>query len=270
MTIADDARVLVLGNGPSLKQADFAAFKGVDTIGMNAAYRYWDRIGWSPTHYACLDSQVVLSHADAIAGMIREGRFRHAFLHWHLLKRYPDLSGHPAVTFLCQLSHGPDDVKRCAALGLRYTPSRFFASRDIDRVTTGSASIRFAGDRGYRRIGLIGIDCRYREILPEARSQGGLILEIERDVKENPNYFFDDYQRTGDRYHIPNPQAFGGDLHIRCLETLARDNVELGFGLDIRVLTTESELYTRKVFALDSLPGFLGQSPESSPHPIGG
>jgi hypothetical protein len=40
--------LVVLGNGPSLAGFDFSRFRGFDAIGMNAAYRYWDEIGWYP------------------------------------------------------------------------------------------------------------------------------------------------------------------------------------------------------------------------------
>ncbi len=40
---------IVMGNGPSLKGFDFTRLNGVTTLGMNAAYRYWDQIGWYPT-----------------------------------------------------------------------------------------------------------------------------------------------------------------------------------------------------------------------------
>ena len=48
--------LVVLGNGPSLEGFDFARLRPFDVIGMNAAYRYWDEIGWYPTYYICLDT----------------------------------------------------------------------------------------------------------------------------------------------------------------------------------------------------------------------
>ena len=69
---------IVLGNGPSLKGFDFARLDGVASLGMNAAYRYWDQIGWYPTYYACLDDQLIQTHHQDMRG-IREVIFRVVF-----------------------------------------------------------------------------------------------------------------------------------------------------------------------------------------------
>ncbi|MFV3131463.1 hypothetical protein [Niveispirillum sp. KHB5.9] len=256
--MGEGRRLLVLGNGPSLKPDHFPVFQGVDALGMNAAYRFWQRIGWYPTYYACLDPQVVVSHADAIAEMVRAGRFRRAFLHWHILKRHPDLAAAAGVTFLCQVMDGDDDPGRCAALKLEHRPDPFFRSAHPGWYTTGSASLRFAGHLGYRRIGVLGIDCRYQEILPEAAAEGGQVLRIERPVARNPNYFFDDYQQPGDLYQVPNPAQVDPNLHLHCIQYVAEDNAALGFGLDIRVLSRESGLHAEGVFPFQALGDFLG------------
>ncbi|WP_029011942.1 hypothetical protein [Niveispirillum irakense] len=252
-------RLLVLGNGPSVKIGDFPKFIHADTIGMNAAYRHWDRIGWYPTHYACLDSQVVVSHADAIAGMIRADRFATAFLHWHVLKRHPDLAADPRVTFLCQLMDGEDDPKRCAALKLDHAPSRFFVQSALpDWITTGSSAVRFGAHLGYRDIGIVGIDCNYQEILPEAVSQGGVVLRIDKPVDHNPNYFFNDYQQPGDIYQIPNPVGLDGNLHRKAMATIPQDNITYGYGLDLHILTRESWLFEADILPYQPLDAFLG------------
>ena len=60
-------QVVVLGNGPSLKGFNFLCLSNVDSIGMNAAYRHWERINWYPTHYVCLDDQLIETHACSIS-----------------------------------------------------------------------------------------------------------------------------------------------------------------------------------------------------------
>src|SRR3546814_4677157 len=42
-------KMFIAGNGPSLKELDFSWLQGVDWLGMNAAYRHWDRIGIYPS-----------------------------------------------------------------------------------------------------------------------------------------------------------------------------------------------------------------------------
>ena len=73
-------KIIVLGNGPSLKGTDFLEFNHVDSIGMNAAYRFWEKIDWYPTHYICLDDQLIETHADAIYNLITTNKVKTAFL----------------------------------------------------------------------------------------------------------------------------------------------------------------------------------------------
>ena len=44
-----------------------------------------------------------------------------------------------------------------------------------------------------------------------------------RTPDHNPNYFFDDYQRAGDQFNVPNPDAHGGDLHLASFRALRDD-----------------------------------------------
>src|SRR5688572_15879489 len=131
-------KILVLGNGPSLKKHYFPLFKDTDTLGMNAAYRYWRQIDWYPTYYSCLDDQVVVSHADAIAQMVREKRSRRFFLHQDILRVHPELVEYPSVDFLCQLNYGAKNEAACQALGLDFHPHPFFQSSNHSKLTTGS------------------------------------------------------------------------------------------------------------------------------------
>ncbi|MEO1659113.1 MAG: hypothetical protein AAFR65_15480 [Pseudomonadota bacterium] len=58
---------------------------------------------------------------------------------------------------------------------------------------------------GFEKIVLLGIDGNYREIVDGAKRGAGIELEIVED-RPNPNYFFEGYQKPGDRYNIPNPR----------------------------------------------------------------
>lgn len=180
--------LFVLGNGPSLRDFDFRRLDGFDTVGMNAAYRHWDRINWYPSIYACMDTVVIRSHAHEIERLIRERQsngIRLFFLRREILELCPGLKEDPSVLFF-------EDVQRSSSL------------LDTGMITTGSLSALFGGFLGYRRVGLLGIDCDYVEKLPQAQSAGGHELVITKTPEHNPNYFFDDYQQQGDAYNIPN------------------------------------------------------------------
>ncbi len=187
----------VLGNGPSLKNMPFTELRNVATVGMNAAYRYWDACGWYPSYYCCMDTVVILSHADAIHRLIVGAEtygIRYFFLRKVIAEPYPDLLDHPRVLFL-------EDIRPLCPLF------------QVEPITTGSYSLMFMAFLGFRRIYLAGVDCNYVERIPGvADGDKKNKLVIVDDVKFNPNYFFDSYQRPGDEYNVPNPS---NDLHVR-------------------------------------------------------
>jgi FkbM family methyltransferase len=194
--------LFVLGNGPSLRGFDFARLNGRDTLGMNAAYRFWDESGFYPTYYACFDTVVQESHQAEIRRLIEQrssNGIRAFFLRSSILDAYPDLAQDGSVLLLEDLQR---DVSWLAQ----------------DKITTGSFAARVGLAVGYRRIYLLGIDLNYVEKLPEARADGRA-LEMVATPESNPNYFFDGYQQKGDRYNPPNRHA---DMHLRSWQDLKR------------------------------------------------
>jgi len=187
---------IVIANGPSLRDVDLSRFDAFATFGMNAAYRHWNRIGWRPTHYACLDEVVGLSHADAIGEMIRAaeegGRPGRFLLRRNLIERLGEPGGSSRVAEFESLALGSRALSR-------------------EPVTTGSHTLIWALTLGYRTAFVIGADCNYVEVVEGASPAEGHVLEIVR-AAANPNYFFDDYQQVGDRYNVPNVEA---DSHLR-------------------------------------------------------
>lgn len=182
----------VLGNGPSLKDVDLFALSDYATVGLNAAYRYWYTIDWRPTYYACLDEVVGLSHKDAIADLITEGRIELFLLRGNLIAELGDIAHNRSVlNFDALRSRQP----------MLSPPT----------ITTGSHSALWMGTLGFEQIVLLGIDGNYQELVKGAEAREGIELEIVEGSAGNPNYFFEDYQRPGDRYNVPNPRP---GLHV--------------------------------------------------------
>ena len=182
----NESTIFILGNGPSLKGIDLTSLSGFSTIGMNAAYRYWRQINWRPTYYACLDLEVGLSHKTQIIELIEEGRIEAFLLRANLIDQLGSLA--PSSRLI-----NFDALRAQNSL------------MDPPAVTTGSHAALWAGEMGYKRLVIVGVDGRYVEFVSGAERRGGIALEIVREA-ENPNYFFDDYQQPGDRYNIPNPR----------------------------------------------------------------
>jgi len=180
---------VVIGNGPSLKGFDFNKLIGFDTIGMNAAYRYWDKIGWYPKYYICLDTVVIKSHHAEIKRLIEKSEeygIKEFFLRRTILEMEPDLENHDRVLFWEDVKDNPEKIYDCV------------------HVTTGSFAARYAINKGYKYILLLGIDETYVNFIPECEKREGLELEISKTPTSNPNYFFEGYQVEGDKYQIPN------------------------------------------------------------------
>ncbi|PQO22147.1 hypothetical protein C2I36_14515 [Rhodobacteraceae bacterium WD3A24] len=185
----------VVGNGPSLRGFDFEALRGRIWVGMNAAYRFWDDIGIYPYIYSCLDTVVLESHKDEVWRLIQnKGKFgiEFFFLRKCFLESYPDAVAVPGIFFLEDLQKHVDWLDR-------------------GKVTTGSFSLYFCAFLGFYNIGLLGVDLNYVEKIDEAEPEGRELV-ISREVGSNPNYFFDGYQKPGDRYNPPNRHA---DMHLR-------------------------------------------------------
>jgi len=247
----------VLGNGPSLRGVDLTRFRGVATVGMNAAYRAWDRIGWYPTHYACLDEELIASHHEAIKRLIDDGSVETAFLTARILDFYPELATHERCFFLDSFRKAGRWRERREKYGLTFAEEPAFKTSAPTKLTTGGYAVRFAIFLGYRSIYLLGIDCNYVEILPDARSVGDIALEMANTPQQNPNYFFDDYQRAGDRYNVPNPDVHDGNLHLQALEAVRDDVVEQGLPVEIRNLSKRSKLASEGTFPYDELDRVL-------------
>jgi FkbM family methyltransferase len=190
--------LIVLGNGPSLSDFDFTRFRSFDTIGMNAAYRFWDRIGWYPRYYICLDAVVGQSHKPAIERLIRERKqngIELFVLRKDLVEQFPPDIQHDQRIMLFE------NLRETSKL---FTPMPF---------TTGSHAALVGVQLGYRRMHLMGVDADYVERIEGAEDRGGDVLQIGTTPEKNPNYFVKDYQLEGDKYTVPNPIP---DLHVTC------------------------------------------------------
>ena len=251
----------MIGNGPSLRGFDLTSLSGIDTIGMNAAYRHWDRIGWYPTHYACLDDQLIETHHAQIARLMDEGLCERAFLTGEFLLHHPEAVNDDRFVFLDQFVPYWFE-KRGAQFDLENLSSEAaFESSQMSKLTTGSHAVRYAIWRGYTDIALIGIDLKYIERIPESVAGDGIKLSITTTPDENPNYFFDDYQRAGDRFNVPNPDAHGGELHPASFRVLRDDLVTQDLPVRVVNANPSSELSRQGILPYQSLDTFIGVQP---------
>lgn len=214
---------VVLGNGPSLRGFDLHRLNGLATLGMNAAYRHWDQIGWYPSFYACLDDQLVKTHHAEIERMADQGLIEKFFLHGDFFTHHPERLLDPRFTTFEQTSEYWHNMKYESQHKEKLYDRPSYRMTDPSKITTGSHSVRYVVDQGFNEIYLLGIDLRYVEIIPEAEPTIGIGLRIRDTPRTNPNYFFDTYQKAGDLYNIPNPKAHDGRLHPDSFIAIKRD-----------------------------------------------
>ena len=75
-----DRKTLVLmGNGPSLKDVDFNMLNDYDTFGLNSAYRAYHRMNWYPTFHGCFDYRVTECHKDQFIDLIENSPIKRCF-----------------------------------------------------------------------------------------------------------------------------------------------------------------------------------------------
>lgn len=257
--MSQNRTIIAIGNGPSLRGFDLQSLQNCDTLGMNAAYRHWDRIGWYPTYYCCLDDQLIQTHHAEIKRLVCEELVKGAFVHGSFFELHPECIADDRFWSSDQF-HPYWYKRRGATTGRKFIESVAFQTSDTSKVTTGAYAVRFCSYLGYDKIGLIGIDLRYVELLPEAERGEGVALRMTKTPTHNPNYFFDDYQRAGDRYNVPNPDVHQGDLHLRAFRVLRDDFFENSVHSKIVNCNPNSALLDNAIFPFEPLEKLTGAS----------
>lgn len=214
--------LIVLCNGPSVKDLDFNLLKNQDVIAMNGIYRFCYENDWYPKYFGCFDYRVTDNHRDAYAKFIEESPIERGFL---LTK----------VT----------DSKKLTVLPLNGNIGDFSLSFETFGYggNTGANCCQVGMCLGYKKIILLGADCNYKEVVEGAKPQGaGLVMD--ETPEENPNYFFSSYQREGDVYNFPQAELFHRPAW-NALSSFAQKN-----GIDI---VNCSEVSTLECFRKSSL-----------------
>lgn len=188
----------IFGNGGSLRDFDFKKIDRdkYDVIGTGMAFRHWEKIDWYPDIYVNVDT-VVCQNPEVI-DFVKEYKCKYYVLSKSMLQKVPDLN-----------------LEKCFFLeDLLMFPQCSF--RFVRNWCSGSAAVVAALDR-YRVLHLFGFDVDYVEFIPECEKNSDGTLTIKTTPTDNPNYFFDDYQREGDTYNIPN----GKTVHTKSWEELS-------------------------------------------------
>tara|TARA_R100000988_G_scaffold83710_1_gene46750 strand:- start:1272 stop:1970 length:699 start_codon:yes stop_codon:yes gene_type:complete len=185
--------IVVMGNGPSLKDVDFDMLNGVDTFGLNSAYRAYERMDWWPTYHGCFDYRVTECHREQFINLIDNSPIEKCF-------------------YIINISDNTDNFQHVNMQQYGTTQKWNNQVQDYahfhDNGNSGANASSAAICMGYKKIILLGVDCNYVEFVDGSKRDGpgGLIMEKTPDT--NPNYWFDDYQQAGDKYNVPDGLKF--------------------------------------------------------------
>jgi hypothetical protein len=184
--------IIIMGNGPSLKDVDFERLSGFDTYGLNSAYRAYERMDWWPTYHGCFDYRVTECHREQFMNLIENTRIEKCF---YII----NISDSEDFQFVNMQQYGTTN---------RWNNSTDHFSSFHDNGNSGANACSTAVCMGYKRIILLGVDCNYVELVDGSKSDGPGKLIMEKTPDKNPNYWFDDYQQKGDEYNVPDGLKF--------------------------------------------------------------
>ena len=250
----NSSTLMILGNGPSLKGIDLKKLSQHHTLGMNVAFRYWHKIDWRPTYYACLDDALIDTHKAALRALIEEERIERFFLSGRFLEHYPEFASHPQIDFLDSFVPHWFNV-RGKELGLDFTPHVAFETDRPSLLTTGSYSVRYGAHLGYETIALLGIDLTYCDLPEAALNADGRLVMVETP-KSNPNYFFDEYQQAGDEFNVANPDSHSVELHLTSFIALRDDFDRQNLPVALYNTSQDSKLYSECILPYRALTQF--------------
>ena len=192
--------------------------KDLITVGMNFAYREYEKTDWFPSIYGFCDVKTLENKVEELRGLVS----RHPDTTFYAAPRVSQMCVHPTPINkkkmelakkypLAEKVFRMQRFRRTVSIDLPDLPNL----RPIKHGPTGVRLSTVLIEMGVKRILMIGADADYVEKIPEASEHpddGHLPIAyrrliISRDVDKNPNYFFDSYQRVGDIYSTPRAKA---------------------------------------------------------------
>jgi hypothetical protein len=187
-------RIFIIGNGPSLNDVDMTALREKMTFSFNRAYIAYERWGFVPTFYSCVDTVVLPDNKEEINAMISDQAFKRTlffFPFWASKELVPN----PRTFFL-----PPSNSRREFNENLN-------AFSILGNV--GATSIQIAVYLGFKEIILLGCDCNYVEkpqevVIHEEESARVGYTAYESSDDSDPNHFSPEYFGRGRKYSIPN------------------------------------------------------------------
>lgn len=214
--------ILIICNGKSAEQINWEWLKNnkdkIDTFGCNSAYRKFLELDFHPTYYANLDDIVIRSHKQNLQ----------KYLDMNLCQKYFYLRSVPWVNDsdkefkFKETSNYVPIHKMPITPNFNKTPVVSSLFNEFQSwANTGCDCVQISIMLGYTEIYVIGVDGYIEKV--NGSVSIGHVLKIEDDSVNNPNYWFEGYQKKDDYYNIPNADKW----HVpswKSLALLCKDN----------------------------------------------
>lgn len=191
--IVEKKTLVVMGNGPSLRNVDLDILRNYDTFALNCSFRIFDKIQWWPTYHGSFDYNCVSQHKESLVDLLsNENPIKKCFY-------VKNISNSNKFQFIDLIPFGTSN---------KWNSSK----KDFNSFNDGGNSAINACQvgicMGYNRILLIGVDCNYVEVPGATIKIGNGKERVIKQIKNNPNYWFDEYQKVGDTFSSPQTKKF--------------------------------------------------------------
>lgn len=185
--------LVVMGNGPSLAKIDLKLLNNFDTFALNVSYRAFEKFDWWPTYHGCFDYVMNDSHRESFTSLIESDNPIRRFFY---LRDFSDSPRFQKIELLPFRSSN------------KWNTSEEDFSSFNDGGNSGINACQVGICLGYKKIILVGVDCNYVEHVEGTSVLSGAKLKVTSQIKNNPNYWFDEYQQVGDVFNAPQEKQF--------------------------------------------------------------
>ena len=171
-------RCFILGNGPSLSRMDLSRLRGEVTFGLNRIYLLFDRLGFTPTYFVCVNELVLEQFAADIRRLPMP-----KFLNWD---RRSLFAGEDPSTLFVRTRLGVGD-------GFGRDPARSLSSGG----TVTYVALQLAYFMGFHEVVLLGVDHSFADKGTPNRTE-------RRDQATDENHFHPEYFPKGSLWQLPD------------------------------------------------------------------
>ena len=185
-------KLIVICNGKSLENFNFKSIdrRKYDVMTIGLSFRHFNKIKFFPNYYVNVDSVCQKMVERDICKLIKNDKIRRMLLTASCLWSDESMKVFEKHKKKIDIM---ENVQKVEHLPFFY----------MNTISSGSCAILYAMLLGYTDIRIIGADSDYCQRIPQSKEREDGTFEIIRPVDNNPNYFFNDYQREGDVYKNP-------------------------------------------------------------------